>query len=86
MFLSKLILIYICIRLDSNVNLTPEDEFNEKFTDSQHISLKHVNIRSSKKNLRDFMRSINNLNIKFSFIVLSEIWGDSNDAMLNFIP
>ena len=32
------------------------------------------------------MCSINNLNIKFSFIVLSEIWGDSNDAMLNVIP
>ena len=63
-----------------------EDEFNEKFADSQHISLIHVNIRSSKKNLRDFMCSINNLNIKFSFIVLSEIWGDSNDAMLNVIP
>ena len=63
-----------------------EDEFNEKFADSHHISLIHVNIRSSKKNLRDFMCSINNLNIKFSFIVLSEIWGDSNDAMLNVIP
>ena len=32
------------------------------------------------------MCSISNLNIKFSFIVLSEIWGDSNDAMLNVIP
>ena len=32
------------------------------------------------------MCSINNLNIKFSFIVLSEIWGGSNDAMLNVIP
>ena len=63
-----------------------EDEFDEKFRDSQHISLIHVNIRSSKKNLRDFMCSISNLNIKFSFIVLSEIWGDSNDAMLNVIP
>ena len=49
------------------------------------ISLIHVNICSSKKNLRDFMCSISNLNIKFSFIVLSEIWGDSNDAMLNVI-
>ena len=32
------------------------------------------------------MCRISNLNIKFSFIVLSEIWGDSNDAMLNVIP
>ena len=32
------------------------------------------------------MCSINNVNIKFSFIVLSEILGDSNDAMLNVIP
>ena len=31
------------------------------------------------------MCNINNLNIIFSFIVLSEIWGDSNDAMLNVI-
>ena len=55
-----------------------EDEFNEKFADSQHISLIHVNICSSKKNLRNFMCSINNLNIKFSFIVLSEMWGYSH--------
>ena len=64
----------------------PEDEFKENSADSQHKSLIHVNIRSSTKNLRNFMCSINNLNIKFSFIVLSEIWGDSNDAMLNVIP
>ena len=36
--------------------------------------------------LAQIAKQISNLNIKFSFIVLSEIWGDSNDAMLNVIP
>ena len=36
-----------------------KDEFNEKLADSQQMSLIHVNIRSSKKNLLDFMWSIN---------------------------
>ena len=41
--------------------------------------------KSSKKNLRDFLCNIENLNIKVNFIVLTETWGNSDNASLNVI-
>ena len=51
--------------------------FNNKINVTQNISLIHTNIRSSNKNLKDFIYYIDSLNTKFSFIALSEVWGDS---------
>ena len=59
--------------------------FNTKFSGTNHISMIHTNIRSSKKNLRDFLCNIENLNIKFNFIVLTENWGNSDNAPLYVI-
>ena len=45
----------------------------------------HVNIRSSQKNLIDFISNLENLNVQFRFIVLSETWGTHDKAKLNII-
>ena len=45
----------------------------------------HVNIRSSQKNLMDFICNLENLNVQFHFIVLSETWGTHDKAKLNII-
>ena len=59
--------------------------FNSKFSGTNHISMIHTNIRSSKKNLRDFLCNIENLKIKFNFIVLTETWENSDNTSLNVI-
>ena len=62
-----------------------EKQFNNIVIGNSNISMIHTNIRSSQKNLRDFVCSIDNLGIRFNFIVLTEIWGDSDKAQLNTI-
>ena len=37
--------------------------FNSKFSGTNHISMIHTNIKSSKTNLRDFLCNLENLNI-----------------------
>ena len=49
------------------------DEFNNSFSNLKNfLSMIHVNIRSSQKNLMDFICNLENLNVQFHFIVLSE--------------
>ena len=49
-------------------------QFKSRFLSSQEtISMVHVNIRSARKNLTDFLCSLKCLNWKFNFIILSEI-------------
>ena len=45
----------------------------------------HVNIRSARKNLTDFLCSLKTLNWKFNFLILSEIWGNPDTTKLNII-
>ena len=60
------------------------DEFNNSFSNLQNfLSMIHVNIRSSQKNLMDFICNLENLNVQFHFIVLSETWGTHDKAKLN---
>ena len=62
------------------------DEFNNSFSNLQnYLSMIHVNIRSSQKNLMDFICNLENLNVQFHFIVLSETWGAHDKAKLNII-
>ena len=46
----------------------------------------HLNMRSSQKNLIDFVCNLDNLIVKFDFIILSETWGTDDKAKLNVIP
>ena len=62
------------------------DEFNNSFSNLQNfLSMIHVNIRSSQKNLMDFICNLENLKIQFYFLVLSETWGTHDKAKLNII-
>ena len=61
-------------------------EINNAFTNQQNISMIHLNIRSSQKNLMDFVCNLDNLIVKFDFIILSETWGTDDKAKLNVIP
>ena len=78
---------FVDIDPDTNMNTTSMKKqcanynhlkFNNSFTEQKYIYFLHTNIRCTKKNLNDFLCSINNLHIKFTFIILSEIWGNSD--------
>ena len=45
----------------------------------------HVTIRSSQKNLMDFICNLANLNVQFNFIVLSKTWGTHDKDKFNII-
>ena len=45
----------------------------------------HVNIRSARKYLTDFLCSLKCLDWKFNFIILSEIWSNPDTAKLNIV-
>ena len=60
------------------------NEFNNAMSFQDNISILHTNICSSEHKLNDFMYYINNLNIKFSFLGISETWETKhNDHLLN---
>ena len=61
-------------------------EFNNAFTNQQNISMIHLNIRSSQKNLIDCVCNLDNLIGKIDFIILSETWETDNKAKFNVIP
>ena len=50
-------------------------EFNSAITDKNHISILAVNIRSLNKNFKQFLQYINSLEVKWSFIKITETWG-----------
>ena len=62
-------------------NYYSQPEFNEKFNNTNDLSILHTNIRSSKKNIKQFLWYVNNLNVTFGFIVLSEVWGGNNHTI-----
>ena len=62
------------------------NEFNQAMSFHDNISILHTNICSSEHKCDDFMNYVNNLNIKFSFIGISETWATKhNDHLLIII-
>ena len=45
------------------------------------VSNLYTNIRSSRKNIKQFLWYVNNLNRMFGYIGLSEVWGGNNHSM-----
>ena len=62
-------------------NYYSQPEFNEKYNNTNDLSILHTNIRSSKKNIKQFLWYVNNLNVTFSFIGLSKVWGGHNHSI-----
>ena len=52
------------------------DSFNDKFTGNSTLKLSiiTINIRSFRRNCDEFIWFLNNLNIKFDIIILTETW------------
>ena len=52
------------------------DSFNDKFTGNSTLKLSVItfNIRSFSRNFNEFIGFLNNLNIKFYIIILTETW------------
>ena len=62
------------------------NQFKSRFVSTtETISMVHVNIRSARKNLTDFLCSLKCLDWKFNFIIFSEIWGNPDTAKLNIV-
>ena len=62
------------------------NQFKSRFVSTtETISMVHVNIRSARKNLTDFLCSLKCLDWKFNFIIFSEIWGNPYTAKLNIV-
>src|SRR5690348_8255195 len=74
-------------QLDCNY-LIP-DEFNNKFDknlDSFHLSMIHLNMRSLNSKFLEFCSFIQQLDIDFDIIVLSEIWATNINFYSNLLP
>ena len=87
---------YFLIEIDPDHNSSPNgvekqctyydtsNEFNKATSFQYNISILHTNICSSEHKLNDCMYYVNNLNIKLSFISISETWATKhNDHLLN---
>ena len=87
---------YSLIEIDPDHNSTPNDvekqckyydtsnKFNKAMSLQDNISILHTNICSSDHKLNDCMYYVNNWNIKFSFIGISETWATKhNHHLLN---
>ena len=65
-------------QLNSNCNYYNEDEFNSRMTNMNTprdaISMIHLNIRSIAANLTNFLAYLENIQLNFSVIALSETW------------
>ena len=58
------------------------NEFNNAMSFQDNISSLHTNICSSEHKLNDYMYYVNNLNIKFYFILISETWATKHNHHL----
>ena len=56
---------------------------DETIAENNSLSCIHVNIRSCRKNLDELLLFLDQLNINFTIIVLSETWMDNVDAFLD---
>ena len=50
------------------------------------LTLIHLNIRSIKANGDNFVSYLENINLKFDVICLSETWINDNDFSEDFLP
>ena len=65
-----------CIQnnLSKKCNYYNQAEFNATFSANRNLSIMHTNIRSSEANLKEFSYYLNEINVEFTFIILSETW------------
>ena len=68
-------------------NYVVEDSFNKLCSEhsvmSDHFSIFHLNIRSMTKNLHNLLDYLNNLDMKFAIICMSETWLNDNNRDLH---
>ena len=62
-----------------------QPEFNTTFSLSKNCSIMHANNRSSEANLKEFTNYLNDLNIKFIFIILYETWAKEHNTDMHII-
>jgi len=72
-----------------NCDYLSTDEFNSKYSNLNHrnimISVIHANIRSLNANQSKLKQLLLELKVKFSVIVLSEIWGTNATFLKNIL-
>ena len=61
-------------------------EFNKTFVSQNNISILHLNICSSQHKLTDLTYYLENLNVTFSFIGISETWATHVNSHILKIP
>ena len=61
-------------------------EFNITFSVSKKFSIIHANIGSTEANLKEYTYYLNDLNIEFTFIILSETWAKEHNTDMHIIP
>ena len=66
------------------------NDFNAKFITTKHssieLSLLHLNIHSLNAKLDEFCHLINNIEVKFDVVILSEIWCTNINFFSNVLP
>ena len=74
----------------SNCDYYSEDSFKTKYKErlcsSNNLSMIHLNIRSAVKNLKNFEMYLNQLDVCFNVIGLSETWFTDSSVDLYAIP
>ena len=70
----------------SIVDITPSLNLTQPFQLVKYFPFIHANIRSSEANLKEFTYYLNNLNIEFTFIILSETWAKEHNTDMHIIP
>lgn len=76
------------LKFDSCVDLLP-DEFKNRFvtsSQSQMLSILHLNIRSLNANNSELKLLLECLNVSFDIIALSEIWSNNVEYYKNLLP
>ena len=71
--------------LSAHCRYYTQPEFNTTFSVSKKFAIIHANIGSSEANLKEYTYYLNDLNIEFTFIILSETWAkEHNTDMHNY--
>ena len=69
--------------VEANYFLMTEVKSSLKGFNSNSFSVLHLNIRSMKKNFKNFKEFLKNLSVSFSAICLSETWCESQEESQN---
>ena len=77
---------YLKYDLSKNCNYYNQAEFNATFSANRNFSIIHANIRSSEANLKELSYYLNDLNVEFTFIILSETWATNQNTDMHSKP